>query len=343
MKKKLFFVLASILCASYIQAQPPGVVAHWDFTTNGTVAPGTLIPDISGNGHDGVVYGNVSAATGALGIANTALYFPPDATYGTYVLVPYDPGLNLASFTLSAIVKPVAFYTDNCQGNDIVCRGKDYTSGHYALVLCDNAYNNCNVADTSKYVFESTIGNTYYQDTDFQYTPTTVLNNWYTVDLSFDGLFIKVYFNGVLKSTVLTNGTGIGMSTDGLSIGAAVGNMPDYPYPFMGIIDDIVIFDRPLADTEEYSWRNGQMNAVSTVKQQSKTTTYPNPAKDFINIKSARSLSQANYVIKTVAGQTIQSGVLKTEQLPVTGLIPGIYYLELQTGEERTVMKFVKE
>jgi len=82
-------------------------VALWHFN-EGT---GTAILDASGNGHDGNIFGAQWVSRGS----GNALRFNGTSDY---VLVPFDPGLNLPEFSIEILVRP------------------EYTSsGYYASIL----------------------------------------------------------------------------------------------------------------------------------------------------------------------------------------------------------------
>ena len=85
-----------------------GLVAHWNFNGNAN--------DISGNNLNGVVTGATLTA-GYNGIANTAYQF--NGT-GDHIDVAYNSLMNLDSFSICTLIKPMGFYTGICQGNFII-------------------------------------------------------------------------------------------------------------------------------------------------------------------------------------------------------------------------------
>lgn len=67
---------------------------------------------------------------------------------------------------------------------------------------------------------------------------------------------------------------------------------------------------------------------------------YPNPTKDFINIKDNKNFSKAK--IYDATGKLLLDESLRNNQINVNNLPKGIYYLELN-GKEKAVIKFIKD
>lgn len=216
-----------------------GEVAHWDM--NGSVQ------DVSGHGHNGTAYG-VTNAVGKDGVSNTAYYFNGSA----YITIPFATDLNVSEFSVAAIIKPTAFYTGVCQGNAILVRGTQYTSGNYGLYFTDNAFDgdDCFHVDTNDYLFEAMAGQTVYYSYNYQYTPTIRTNRWYTVVTTYGNNVVKVYVDGILKSTTPITYGSLGTSTEGISIGKNLYGGTSFPYPFTGYIDDIRLYNRVLHDSD---------------------------------------------------------------------------------------------
>lgn len=87
----------------------------------------------------------------------------------------------------------------------------------------------------------------------FNFTPHIVENLWYTVVATFNDTVYKVYVNGTLMNTIAITSPGnpMGVSTDSASIGNCIYSaLTGYPYYFKGIMDDILLYNRVLTDTE---------------------------------------------------------------------------------------------
>jgi hypothetical protein len=71
---------------------------------------------------------------------------------------------------------------------------------------------------------------------------------------------------------------------------------------------------------------------------------FPNPAENYLEIHSDKSLLNASYKIMDMAGRTISTGTFKENQnrLDVSGLASGIHVISIHTGNTRVTRRFVK-
>jgi len=88
------FITGVLTSSSYAEIDPESIVGVW-FLDEGK---GDIVEDHSGNGHDGIIKG---AANWVEGNFRDALEFPE----GSLVSVPHADSLNLATWTLIALVK----------------------------------------------------------------------------------------------------------------------------------------------------------------------------------------------------------------------------------------------
>ncbi len=266
MKLKLYFFVIAVCTGMFQQASgqlTSGLIAHWPFNGNAN--------DASGNGYNGTAT-NVTYITGLNGISNTAALFNGTSSY---VDVAYQSGLNLTSFSICAVVKINGYYTGTCQGNILLQRGADFQSGHYTLQFSDNAFNSCNVSDTSKHVFYSHVRNKVPLNSTLQYTPTIVSGNWYCVVSTFENDTMRIYVNGVLKNTVQLSSGALGTSTDGLSIGASrMGSFIQFPYWLNGAIDDLRLYNRVLSAGEVSSYCGSLLDTIVYISQPISDTAF---------------------------------------------------------------------
>lgn len=94
------------------------------------------------------------------------------------------------------------------------------------------------------------------------------------------------------------------------------------------------------SDRETYT-----MASMNLLNGTDACTVYPNPTSKSLSVTlskafDAKSLTQ--YVISNLTGKNISKGTLKGD-IDVSALPPGIYVLELQQGELREYLKFVRE
>jgi len=72
-------------------------------------------------------------------------------------------------------------------------------------------------------------------------------------------------------------------------------------------------------------------------------SVYPNPSVNSIEIKlNSREVSNANYKIINIAGQSIKAGALSTETIDVSNISSGLYILEVNDGQKILRTKLIK-
>lgn len=339
--KKLNLIGVMVICALSSQAQSTnGLIAHWNFNGNANDNYGT---------HHGMPYG-VSPAAGKSGLPNTAYYFSDTVSY---ITVPYQSDMNLSQFSITTVLKVEDFYTGTCQGNYILSRGYENTSGNYGSGFFDNAYNDCFTADTDKYVFYTLMNNGPAASPQHQYSPNIKRNQWYCVTAWFNGQELRTYVDGVLKSTQYPTSTVIGNSTDGIIIGRYP-PLPGYPYQFNGYIDDIKLYNRALADSEIVNFCNSVDTTDTTDTTGNNDTTlhviqphrsninlYPNPNRGDVVIAGNVANNEAgNLSITNAVGQIVYSETIVPvnyfieRRINLSGkLAPGIYIVQYKTRD----------
>lgn len=326
MKFIKFTLLTTLLTSSLgsFAQSSAGLIAHWNFNGNSD--------DVTGNGHDGTDYNTVNAA-GKSGVPNTAYRFNGTSSY---ITTPYRSDLNMTQYSICAVIKPMGYYTGQCQANFILHRGSQYASSSYGMHYFDNAYdgNNCGNVDTAHNVFTGLTGDGYYQSIDAYYTPPIVSNTWYNVVVTFDGTNMKTYVDGVLKSNASPQWGGIsGTSTDSLFIGASYnGTGGSYPYWINAYLDDLRLYNRVLADTEVVEYNtNVTIPTFNTSLCMDKTFNLPYNIEGTFkagNIFTAElSNASGSFASPTVIGTTAATtaGVIACT-IP-TSLTPGSGYL----------------
>lgn len=333
---KLITLCAILLFAQNTNAQlSAGLIAHWSFDS--TVA------DVTGNGHTGTPY-NITYGNGKNGKSNKAAYFNGTSSY---ISVPYKGDLNIDSFSICAIIKPMGYYAGTCQGNYILCRGNLTQTDAYGLVYFDGPYTDCYTLDTSKQVFA---GHAKYITAlpCEKYTPNIVSNTWYCVVTTYNGQTNNTYINGVLMSScVASSYTPLTTSTNGLSIGAYEAYLSTYPYWLKGYIDDLRLYNRILSTTEIDSFckyydkdTTEPSDTTTTIHQTINTNKeiiiFPNPNKGKFTISGGYVLSNtADITLVNMKGQIVLNEKIIIQNNTInhtvnTSEIPaGIYYLRI--------------
>lgn len=337
MKKILLFSFIAILTFSrsgYAQSSV-GLIAHWPFSGNAN--------DSSVNGHNGMMH-NVTPAAGVNGVPGTAIQFAGDSS--SYINVPNSTAFNLDSFSICAWLKPTGFYNDTCQTSMILSRGDDQASGHYSLLLFDNAFDSsCSIRDTNNFVFATKANNNNgYNHAQWQYSPRTHTNQWYSVVATFKGSVVKIYINGTLVNTVTVNTIG---PIDSGSQGIYIGKMPantQYPYWFKGIMDDLRLYNRPLTAAEVTQYN--KLGVDDKPMNKIDVGISPNPGKgsfvlagdintnEPIHIEVYNSIGQIVYT-KIV---TVNNGHL-SEKIELNEAPNGLYVVRINTVDESRSLK----
>jgi hypothetical protein len=212
---------------------PPGLVAGYGFN-EGT---GTQTRDAADNGNIGNITGAAWTNSGKFG---SALRF--NGT-NSLVLIPYAPTLNLSTgMTLEAWVYPTASQSG---WRTIVQREADAYLLH---------------AGNGNGALRPTGGGTFDGNITWTNAPTALaLNTWTHLALSYDGTTLRLYANGTQSASKAVSGL-IQTNTNPLRIG---GNSPYGEY-FLGRIDEVRVYDRPLGQTEIQADMNTPVEAAVT-------------------------------------------------------------------------------
>lgn len=255
-----------------------GLVAYWNFND-------CTATDISGNGHNGTIHGNLQCVTG---IQENAFNFNGS---DSYIEVSDSPKLSMTSaFSISSWV-----YTTGDFG-DWTIVGKDYS------------YQN-------QLIYPSKVENSVFSSAWTQVNTTKKVlnsNKWNYVTITFDGLYQKTYVNGnlVLKKTLNSN---INDSDTSLYIGSW-GGWTEF---FSGKIDDIRIYNRALSATEVQSlyyqfnppiikgsvpWVTSHIITCENITQNKKVTISSTKISDWDCEKSGLSIKSGDKVKVTIEG-----------------------------------------
>lgn len=217
-----------------------GLVAWYTF--NGDVL------DHSGN-HNDVIFNSAYITVGKSGLPKTAYRF--DGT-NSYMQVANSKSINPLKISLYALFKPGGFYQGVCHSNRMICKGfNDHANGRYLLGYDDQPYYDylgCNQVVQSKYeTFYCGYGDGGNASGTIDTTQYVKNGQWYSMVYTFDGVYSKLYINGVLVSKV-NRYTTFTPNTNSLFIGK--NEDPQYPYFFKGIIDEVRIYKRVLNQSE---------------------------------------------------------------------------------------------
>lgn len=330
-------------------AQNPPLVAHWDFENN-------VVDNVQG--WTGTVFGSPTYVAGQGG--STALKFNGTTDY---LRVAHQSGMDLTSWTISAVVRPDGFYSGTCEANSILWKGSQFGNSHYSLLYFDNPFDAaCNVYSPNNEVFASfAAGNsTFAANKWLGLNPYFIsANNWYCVTAMYDATteIMELYVNGVLMlSETWNNQYGSLPFGDDIYIGRS--NNGSYPYFLNGAIDDIKIyggvfkctdfimdqcenrFDPNIVGGQE---KAGKTSSVINVDEK-EVMVIPNPASDIVKVILPRAANEGVITIQNSLGATVKkvsTDGSDTYDINVSTLTPGIYIMYIQTESMTTKEKLI--
>ncbi len=315
--KKTLLLIGSFICVSSIvtKAQtiyPSGVsgcVGRWTFDEKRGLSP-TQVMDESGNNNHGT-NNNIVATAGWKGIPNTAGAFNGTSSWGE---VTHHSTLNCPSeITMISLIKFNNFNNQKCQNNQILSKGyPHFISGNYGIGVGDAAYDNdCFVYTPSKTQLFSQIGNGILSPPAGNYLD---LNKWYFLATTITPTTVKnyvVYMDPNTKQSSIQavdniNGSiNIGINTQNISIGRHLN--PEYQYHVNGDMDELILFNRALSDTEVYSVYDFLYGATTSISKNTKDKdnfiVSAQNGQCFITSKS----SKFSYAIYNSIGQAVAS------------------------------------
>ncbi len=272
--QKLFlsFILFIVCISGFSQTNYPsgvsGCIARWTFdAAEGGVLDS--IYDVSGNLNHGTNH-NIVSTNGWRNIAGKAGDFNGSSSWSE---VMSNAQLNPTNITTIALIKFYSFYNSNCQGNNIIYKGFNYNANlSWAMYVADNDQNCGQFNPTMEKLFFQlpNLGTTIVPSSNYIQT-----NKWYFLATSFNGSTIKYYqieMDTLLKATNIiasytsNSSVPLGNSTDNVYIG--VTQNPAYKYWFNGQMDEVIVFNKALADSEiesVYSYLYGVATGVKNM------------------------------------------------------------------------------
>jgi hypothetical protein len=324
---------------------------HWNFDN------GSLVDDVSGLTAN--LFGGVNLTNGMI-FPNTAMEF--DGVSG-YLRVPFDPIMELKSWTIAALVRPDGFYPGICQGNSIVWRGDNKGPNCYGLMFHDNNFDgdNCNAHNPANYIFQPYPAGNYPGGitdpiglTPCVSNPCIIPGQWYCVWGSYDAITGKMdtYVDGIFRVSLDWPDQYTAPSMEDLFIGASSyaswGGL--FPYYFQGVIDDIAIYDGPLTcplDCEKAA--NGQYKPTSVKSLEAvpgkDVSLSPNPATTFTELSTGANWSGAMIQVLNATAQVEMEMAVNASgktRLDISELPAGLYLVRIQNSKQYTVVKLIK-
>ena len=207
-----------------------GLVAYYPFNGNAN--------DESGNGNNGTVIGHVELAPDRFGNVNSAYRFFGEPL--NYISVPDNESLHCSVFTLNGWAYSDA---EDYGSGVLVNKGRDISNGSYRLTVrsvgASNLYGGVNDAMVEEY-------------------PTT--NAWHMVTGTVEGNKARFYLDGVLMDEATLSNPFEYSNTEPLALGMHYydGVPSSWAYAFLGVLDDVRIYNRVLTQSEITALYNEQ-------------------------------------------------------------------------------------
>ena len=298
-------------------------VGYWNFENN--------VVDSSGQGNDGVIFGNPEFVAGRIG--NTALKF---STNQDFVTIPASPDFSTTSFTLAAWVKIP----------------QSIPSGWRTIIEHNRSGNNWfglwKSANGNKFHFRW--GNNGNVTSDF--SSIILPDIWYHVAATYNSIekATKLYLNGKLDKTIQNADTPEPSNSE-LRIGINMANSEE----FNGIIDDVRVYNRVLNATEiEKLLTITSVENENYLKDNSSPynfaiSNFPNPFNPTttisysIPIKSHVKIDVCDLIgrnLNTLVDENKQAGTF-TIQFDGSNFSSGVYLYRLQTDKYKIVKKMI--
>ena len=207
-----------------------GPVVHHTF--DGSKLNNTTSTDSGTAGINGTRVGNLSVTSGKLG---QALSFK-GINSGTYINLGTSTTLNPANFTIAAWVYPAT---------TTVSYGYIYSN---ARDCCNPTQNGIDLQYSGGYVTAGIWNNgaSAYMNSSYQ----GLIPKWKHIVFSYDGLYLRVYVDGVLNNTVNSN-LGVGSPATYSTVIGGMGYGPG-TYTLNGKLDDVRLYNRVLSASEIY-------------------------------------------------------------------------------------------
>jgi len=227
----LSFLVASSIGNFSSAAQPPGLIAHWNFND-------CTATDVSGNNNNGIIHGTPQCVDSVIG---KGLLFNGTSDY---IEIPNSPSLNLTSITLVAWINPTRLFNGdqiiiNKENQyEISLAGQNLPEGQFVEQGGISKGNIMFAFDDNTASWKWYSGNTKPPINQFTLISTSLdINNNYKIYSN-----IKLTRSGIYPVKPAQN-------TRCLRIGAR--NCPNVPASyFAGIIDEVQVYNRALSQAE---------------------------------------------------------------------------------------------
>ncbi len=308
----LFFILIDGLSV-FAQIPTSGLIGYWPFTGNAN--------DISGNTHNGVVYG-ATLTNDRFGNPNSAYSFNGNGDYIQVSTIDQNTFSN--DFSISVWVN-FNNYDNNYPyiiwgENNFLCLqgfGPVFTTNHKKIGF---------------YTFSNT--SVQQPGPNFYTSDTVATHNWHHVLVNKSATTISIYIDNILSNTntsyqniALTTGSSIVFGRGYITLSPSI-------YTIDGSLDDIRIYNRAL-NTSEISSIYNENTGLNSIILDRNFKIFPNPTNGNITIDFGCDYTKKNgcsIKITNLLGQIVYTSNVSQQQMTIdlsTMTDKGIYFIHL--------------
>jgi len=312
-----------------INSNPTSFIADWKFDENG----GTVAADSSPNGNTGELKEGTTWVSGKIG---SALNFN-----NSYVDVSSSTSLNTITnaITLSAWVK-AGVTTSKSTIIERWLYGIGVNQRSYCLYISSSGtvlFGISKDGAVSKWITTQ---------------ETVPWNTWTYITATFDGSVMKIYINGTLSTSGAAGFSTIFVPAGNVHIGYWQTNADTWEAPFIGVIDEVKVFNEALSIGEINNLYHDHNLPVDVISGTYDVKCYPNPFSsqltvDYDLVVNGKAIIQ----IYNLNGQLVKevidnhtnsvgnhSTVLNTDDLP-----SGLYFCKIVINEKTQTHKILKK
>jgi len=294
--------------------------------------------DISGNGYNGAII-NATPTTDHMGIPNSAYYFNG---INSYIELPAVQKLK------PPLPISIAFWV----------KFDDLTAAHSQIFITDYTLNTYTGVwfglnpSTQQMQISYGMGTTGCTGIGCRRTKqgTTVLQTgtWYNIIGILRGpLDMSIYINCREEENGVYTGSGgdIAYTNNPGSLGRT--DQANFnPYYFKGSLDDFRYWNRELNLADIDLLCSSAYSISDYLANPHQFNLYPNPASDVLTLESKADISNAEYDIRNMLGQSLINGKLtsgNSNNIAISGLASGLYFLTIKIDGQLSSIKFAKE
>ncbi|WP_299782271.1 LamG-like jellyroll fold domain-containing protein [uncultured Formosa sp.] len=319
-----------------------GLVFNLSCDSSVNITDGETLTELSSSTATGTIVGEIETTKGPNGTANSAFNF----SSGSHINFAPAAITDLPLGDISADGRSYALWMKTEVGDtrmQIFSYGTNLRSLHVHLNI-NQITTNAGQLNLGFWNTETTQAGPFSDITD---------NTWHhvvaVVTKTTDGYATDYYVDNELTETVNLVTTDIvdtqipttGTGYMDFRIGGR--NTEDASLPYTGALDDVRLYNRALtaADVEALYLAKGNTLAVSEVEIIKSFKIYPTVTSDILNIKSNVNLKQLSII--NTNGVTVKNIETPTQEINVSNLPSGLYFIVGKTDMNTSTLKFIKK